>query len=229
MPSITNTQRMKPIAIGEGTRHLILCEGSDDEQFIYCYLHSSAFINYDVKDVQLMQTSGKDNLRPRMKSLRNQENFSQLRSLLVIRDTDNSIRSAQDSVKGAFQAINLPVPEAEHKWNSSGPVKTGFVLLPSCGNKSQTGALEDLCWKTLTTKHGPSIREEVSRFIESLEQSGKRTYSHRNKALIHTYFSATDDLIAASIGRAAEAGAFDWLSPELNSLHSFLISMVNGQ
>lgn len=44
---------------------------------------------------------------------------------------------------------------------------------------------------------------------------------------IHTYFSATEGLISFNIGRAARAGAFDWLSPELDALHSFLISMVS--
>lgn len=228
MPTVTNAKNIKPTSIQEGKKHLILCEGNDDEQFFNCYLKSAAFSGHDVSAVQVVQFCGKDNLRNFLRSLANAESFSQLESLLIVRDADTNIISARDSVKGAFEAINLHAPTAEYEWNCDGSIKTGFLLMPSCNDKSQTGALEDLCWKILSDKFGVSTCTDVERFIDSLEQSGKRTYTHKNKAFVHTYFSSTDELIAASIGRAAQAGAFDWASPELDTLHDFIVGMLTN-
>ena len=54
-------------------------------------------------------------------------------------------------------------------------IKTGFLLMPSCSEESQTGALEDLCWKIMTDKHGVPIHKEVVDFIESLKRKRKIT------------------------------------------------------
>lgn len=226
MPFFTNESQKNPTVIQDGKDHLILCEGSDDELFLNCYLGSAEFSSSVVNSIQVSQFCGKDNLRNMLKVFANAEGFLQLKSLLIIRDADDNIISARDSVKGAFESINLPAPSAEYEWNCTAKIKTGFLLMPSCSDNSQTGALEDLCWKILTEKHGAFIHEEVEQFLASLEHNKKRVYSHKNKALIHTYFSATDDLIAASIGRAARAGAFNWKSPELHALHEFIIKML---
>lgn len=227
MPISANTEATMPYIIPEGKRHLILCEGIEDEWFLKCYLDSYAFSDYDMSEIEVKQFRGINNIRNEMRVLPNVPGFSELRSILVVRDADDDIESAQDSVKDAFRLINLPIPQSEHEWFFKNTIKTGFLLMPSCSDKSQPGALEDLCWKIMTNKHGESIHKEVVGFIESLRQSGKRIYTHLNKAYIHTYFSATEGLISFNIGRAARAGAFDWSSPELDPLHSFLVSMVN--
>ena len=208
------------------TKHLILCEGKDDEVFLNTFLKSDIFTQYDVEQVQVMQVHGKANYCNTVKVLVNADGFSHIQSLLIIRDADANLQSAADSVKGVFSSVSLPVPPTEYQWRSDGSIKTAFLLMPSCDSGSQSGMLEDLCWEILTEKHGPLIRGEVEGFIDSLENSGKRTYSHKSKALIHTYFSATDALIASSIGRASESGTFDWTSPKLTPLRDFIISML---
>jgi len=223
----TNDQNGR-VSIHEGTKHLILCEGKDDEQFISCFLNSDVFSDTDVTDIQVEQVRGVNNLRSTVLVLKNADGFSQLRSLLIVRDADENIGGARDSVKGIFKKADLPIPSSEHQWNDNGTLKTGFLLMPSCSSKSQIGALDDLCWDIISDKHGPLIRNDVVGFIDSLEYSGKRTFIHKSKALLHTYFSATEGLIASSIGRASESGAFDWHSEKLNSLRDFLKSMVNN-
>ena len=223
MPDLTS---LKPFSIDPLTKHLILCEGKDDETFLASYLRSDSFSQQNIDSIQVTQVHGVDNFRNTVRVLVNTDGFSRLRSILIIRDADNDIRSAQDNVKGVFANANLPVPQAECQWRDDGSIKTGFLLMPSCSERSQNGALDDLCWEIISNKYGVSIRNEVKDFIESLESSTKRTFTHKAKALIHTYFSATDRLIAASIGRAAEAGAFDWTSDKLQSLRDFLVSMV---
>ena len=227
MPAKTNERNENPFVISGGTKHVILCEGKDDEDFLNFYINSDGFSQYDTSTIQVTQLGGKVSLRKKMAALSKVPGFDQIQSLLVIRDADNDVEGARKSVKGAFQAIDFPIPQSEHKWEYRDSIKTGFLLMPSCSEESQTGALEDLCWSIMTNKHGESICKEVVDFIESLKQSGKRTYTHLNKAYIHTYFSATEGLISFNIGRAARAGAFDWSSPELDPLHSFLVSMVN--
>ena len=226
MPSVANDSGNKRITILPGKKHLILCEGKDDESFISCFAGSGFLSRTDFDAIQVSQYYGKDNLRNTMRVLINADGFLQIRSLLVFRDADDNIKSAQDSVKGAFGLVGLPVPQTECQWQDNGTIKTGFLLMPSCSAQPQEGALEDLCWDILAEKHGPLIKEEVEGFIHSLEADAKRSYVHRNKAVLHTYFSATEGLISASVGRAAEAGAFDWTSEKLQPLRDFLISMV---
>jgi len=227
MPTNSNDKNRR-ISILPGKEHLILCEGKDDEKFISCFLNSDVFSAVDVNIIQVQQVYGVDNLRLTVSVLTKSDGFSQLRSLLIIRDADNDIYSARQSVKGVFEKANLPIPPNEYQWNDNGKLKTGFLLMPLCSNESQTGALDDLCWNILSGKHGSLIRDDVACFIDSLEQAGKRSFIHKSKALLHTYFSATEGLIASSIGRASDAGAFDWHSEKLNSLKDFLISMVQS-
>lgn len=228
MPIISKDKMQERQTIDDAAKHLILCEGKDDQGFLEQFMCSSAFSEHEMDDVQVLRYKGKDNLRNEMKAFCVAPGFSHICSLLVIRDADNNIESARDSVKDAFRERLLPVPDAEYIWASNERIKTGFLLMPSCSSHSQNGALEDLCWKIMTEKQGKSIHEEVETFLQTLEESEIRKYSHKNKALLHTYFSATDKLIAASIGRAAEMGAFDWSSPELKPLHDFLVEMVSN-
>lgn len=225
MPTITHNENGR-VSVDKNAKHLLLCEGKDDVKFMSCFLNSDVFTDYYVNDIQIEQVNGVNNFRSTVLVLTKSDGFSQLRSLLIIRDADNDICGARQSVKGVFEKANLPIPPNEYQWNDNGKLKTGFLLMPLCSNESQTGALDDLCWNILSGKHGSLIRDDVACFIDSLEQAGKRSFIHKSKALLHTYFSATEGLIASSIGRASDAGAFDWHSEKLNSLRDFLISMV---
>ena len=211
MPNIARHSDNERFSINPGTEHLILCEGRDDESFLLHYINSSVFSEYDRS----------------VRTLPSQDGFSRLRSLLIIIDADKNPSSARDKVKGALQRAGLPFPGAEHQWSKKGALKTGYLLFPSCDEQSQAGALEDLCWELLNEKYGPLIRGEVDGFISSLEADGKRTIKHRMKSLLHTYFSATEELIASGIGRASEAGVFDWTSLNLDALRAFLVDMMN--
>lgn len=216
----------KALTIQSGKKHLILCEGKDDECFLSVYLKSGIFPESVLDTIQVTQANGVNNLRKMVMLLVNTDGFSQLKSLLVIRDADDNIQSAKDSVKGAFSSAGLPIPKSEYKWAENGTIKTAFLLMPACSSQSQNGSLDDLCWELLSEKHGPLIQSEVHEFITSLEAAQKRTYSHKIKALVHTYFSSTEGLIASSLGRAAESGAFDWTSEKLIPLQDFLKTMV---
>lgn len=216
----------RKLTILPGTKHLILCEGKDDKAFLMSFLKSGFLNQFDLNFIQVTKADGVDNIRKMVLVLVNTDGFQQIDSLLVIRDADNDIRSAQDSVKGAFAAAGLPVPQTEYQWERGDTIKTAFLLMPTCSNTSQKGALDDLCWDILSEKFEDSIKEEVNGFISSLEADKKRTYVHKSKALVHTYFSATEKLIASGIGRAADAGAFDWTSEILDPLRYFLKSMI---
>ncbi len=226
MQNNTDIPGSAPSSIYPGTKHLILCEGKDDEGFLSSFLKSDVFSGTELSAVQVMQVQGVNNLRKTVMVLINADGFSDLSSLLIIRDADDNIRGAQDSVKSIFSAAGLPIPQNEYIWAREDSIKTAFLLMPSCSNQSQAGSLDDLCWKILSNKYGPVIQDEVNTFISSLETDQKRTFVHRKKALVHTYFSSTEQLIASGIGRAAESGAFDWTSPELVPLRDFIMSMI---
>lgn len=225
MQTNMNSEATNPWVIQLGTEHLVLCEGKDDSFFLSSFL-KFCFKKEDLQTIQVTQTAGVNNIRKMVSICVNSEGFSHLRSLLVIRDADNDIQSARDSVNGAFSNAGLPVPQFEYLWANNGLIKTAFLLMPTCSNESTTGTLDDLCWNILSDKHGPLIQSEIHDFISSLKADQKRSYSHETKAHLHTYFSTTEGLISSGIGRAAEAGAFDWTSERLTPLHRFLISMI---
>ena len=64
--------------------------------------------------------------------------------------------------------------------------------------------------------------DEINLFICKLKDKELRSFPRKFKTRLHTYFSITDNYVSLKIGEAAKAGAFNWESPKLSPLKSFL-------
>ena len=107
-------------------------------------------------------------------------------------------------------------------------MKIAYLLFPSLTDDPTNGTLEDLCASILSESSSNNILKKVDDFFITLENHQLRTFPHKFKSRIHTYFSITDKYVSLKIGEAADAGAFDWESDEFNYIKS-LLREVTGE
>ncbi|MBR6422326.1 hypothetical protein IKS86_06410 [bacterium] len=214
-------------SIVKGMQHLILCEGKDAQLFMIYYLNSKALAdNKQYSEVvQVEDFGGNEQLSSALKLWSKDPNFQNLKSLVVLRDSETDAQGAVDSIKTAFKKAELPVPSCPHQFETDGTLKTGFLLFPECSSDLKNGTLEDLCLSVLE-ESGVTGISEIDSFLSDLEKREIRIFPRRFKTRLHTYFSITDDFVSLKIGEAAKAGAFDWNSPKLDQIKSFLEEMI---
>ena len=209
-------------------KHLILCEGKDDLGFLRCWLNSPELADRKEfsTDFQVLIFNGTGNLPLFLDALKARSGYNMVESILVIRDADENADSAKAQVISAFHQAKMPIPKTPHEWQTDGHIKTGFLLFPSCDRDTENGALEDLCLQILNDEKANQVIAYSDGLINSLEKTELRTFPHKNKARLHTYFSVTDDFISLKVGEAAKAGAFDWSHSKLLPLRSFLEELL---
>lgn len=91
----------------------------------------------------------------------------------------------------------MSTPKSAGMWQESGGINVGFLLFPQLDSDPIEGTLEDLCLKII-----------------------------KFKTKLHSFFSLTDRFVGLKIGEAADAGAFDWDSPELEGLRKMITSVL---
>lgn len=204
--------------------HLILCEGKDEYKFLISYLNSDALkdIPFCSEMIQVIDFGGNEDLPTFLKALLVSPSAKLIRSILVVRDAELNAKKAECDVKKALRDNKLPVPEKSGDW-TDGSLKTSYLLFPSFDGSH--GTLEDLALDILDKSQAGNVPDEINSFLFSLEEKGHRTFSHRHKAKLHTYFSVTDRYVTMKLGEAASAGAFNWSHPRLEPLRNCLRKM----
>lgn len=206
---------------------LILCEGKDIENFMICYLESSA-LSDDPRfsnDIQTFNFGGVESLKVFMGNITRMDGFDTVHRILILRDAETNVDQAIKMVQSAFRANGLTVPDRPHEWEKGADAlvpMTAFTLLPACNSEPVPGALEDLCWEILKDKHAGNMRKDVLGFIDNIKNSYGTISTHEHKSRLHTYFSVNEKYISLKIGEAANAGAFAWDSEKLDALRSLI-------
>lgn len=215
MPRKTNTKILK--------KHLIICEGRDEQEFLIQYLNSAALSDIPAfsNDIQVIDFGGNSELAQKLAVLKNMENFENALSLLIIRDAETNAKAACHEIQNALGKNNFPIPQKPHCWEGQIP-KVGFVLFPTCDDIAKNGTLEDLCLSILSDPMATDTLEEINLFLHQLEDHQHRYFSRIFKVKLHTYFSVHNNYVSLKIGEAAAAGAFDWNNPVLEPLKNFL-------
>ena len=171
--------------------------------------------------IQVANFGGNQEFRKSLALLRNTDGFSDLRSLLVVRDAETDAQAALSQIQSALEKYSFAVPKTQGKWTEGSP-RTYFLLFPYLGRKLEAGTLEDLCLSILAEDGAGNVMGRIDSFLDTLRQDGLRTFSHLHKTRLHTYFSATNDFVTRNIGLAAKAGAFNWSHPDLAPLKDCL-------
>lgn len=216
--------------------HIILCEGRDEERFLISWLNSQDIIShYSVfsSDIQVVNFGGNDELQQKLQLLTHLSGFDEIvKSILIVRDAEQNVGTAIAQIQNALKSNHFNVPQSPGKWEDanldSSDVKIAYLLFPSLTDDPTNGTLEDLCASILSESSSNNILKKVDDFFITLENHQLRTFPHKFKSRIHTYFSITDKYVSLKIGEAADAGAFDWESDEFNYIKS-LLREVTGE
>ena len=155
------------------------------------------------------------------------DGYSDVVSLLVIRDAELDAQKAARQIQSALRTNGLEVPAAQGQWTKGLP-KTCFLLFPALGTENRPGTLEDLCLTILDDTAAETPLEEIDVFVKRLEQNREQPFSHLHKTRLHTYFSVNNKFVSMKVGEAADAGAFNWSHPNLEPLKNCLSQMEDG-
>ncbi len=118
---------------------LVLVEGMDEKRFF------STIINHlKIKDIQIMVIGGKEKLESVLPAFILRSNFSQITSLAIIVDADNSAESAFDSVAILLKNCRQPVPENRNEYVKGDEKKVGVYILPEPNEQRPIAVQSDL-------------------------------------------------------------------------------------
>ena len=209
--------------------NLIICEGLDAKFYMVWFLRMLIKNDIRYEEFQAMDAGGNNDLPKFIKTLPDWPNFNSVKSITVVRDSENDPKGASQSVQSIFKNNGFAVPDGPCKvaCPSAGQhnVKTGYALFPNFDSDIINGALEDLCLKTLASPN----REKILGIADTAVDSYKNQVSnlkrpHKNR--LHTYLSLNDDFVGLKLGESATANAFDFLDEQLQPLKDLLHTML---
>lgn len=213
-------------------RFLLICEGTDDAEFLrwFCDKTSSPESDHPLsEDVQLYKLDGKDKLPPFLKLLHNRQQRGHdgrpvhLDSVLIILDGDEHPDRAKQAIMTALKNAGHVVSGEAGEWAKGDP-NTAYLVFPSCGKEDLRGAIENLCFQLIDEQTGhKSLLTQARAFIDHAEKLGGETLKHKDKNILHAYFSSTNKFVGKRIGLAATSGAFDIKSEILRPLAELII------
>ncbi|MEM1169908.1 MAG: DUF3226 domain-containing protein [Cyanobacteria bacterium P01_H01_bin.35] len=198
---IQNQKVKKPKSIEKPK--LIIGEGRDEESFF------SALIKHlEIDEIQFLDYEGKTNTNKFLKGLHLIPGFSNLRSLLITRDADQSFHTASQSIDDSIR---------RHKLNEKKNLTIKTYIFPD--NKSP-GMLEDLYLRTVDSSDMVCIEN----FFQCIKENTNREPTPFSKAKIHAWLS-TQTIPNKRLGEAAKAGYFDWNNQIFEELINFIKSL----
>ncbi len=187
---------------------LIAVEGKDEVNFFNCLLKYMGFDNYAVREV-----GGTRQFNDQFPALVRSSDFSDVDTIIVIRDADNSAENAFKSIKNVLIGENLEPPKEMNGFSNSIP-KIGVFIMPG---DSEKGMLEDLCLSTVKDHPVMEFIDIFVNFVLTLEEPPRNIA--KSKAQV---FLAAMPNIVCRVGLGAEKGYWNFNSEALLPLKSFL-------
>lgn len=190
---------------------LLIGEGSEEVLFF------NAFLNHlQITDVHVENYGGKQGLGNYLKTLSLRPGYSEVVSLGITRDADESANNAFDSVCGFLKNGKLPVP-SHPKEIKGESLQVSVLILPDYQN---SGMLEDVCLEAVKTDLAMQCVDDYFKCISSTvgrEPKNKDIAKARLRVWLASQIAPDKRL-----GEAAQAGYFIWDSPAFDGLKLFL-------
>ena len=191
---------------------LLIVEGKDDEIFF------NVFINHlNIQDIQVAGIGGKDKIKPNLKALSKDSNFSQIISLGIIRDADKSAGNAFKSVRDSLIAAGLPSPRRALS-TIKGPPKVTVMILPV---RKRRGELEDLCLDAVSDDPAMSC---VDQYFDCIDRQLLDKPRKLSKAKVRVFLSSRKDP-TLPLGISAEKGYWPFDNKAFAAVQEFLQSL----
>lgn len=188
---------------------LLLVEGTHEEKFFQGLLRED-----NIYDVQVMPIIGKSQFREKIEILTKLDNFSDVQSIGLVRDADESFTNAFNSLTDALANANLAVPNAPMTFTGSIP-RVGIFITPDNLN---SGDLENLCVASLADDPFLSCAND---YLDCIRKVQNIEHPHRSKALVQVYL-AKEPNGDIHMGIASEKNIWNWGSPAFLPARNFL-------
>jgi len=115
---------------------LLIVEGSSDKNFF-----ESLCKFMTINDIEIIEVGGVSRFRDQVSAILRMDGFENVKTLGIIRDADNNVNQAFNSIQDVLRNNNLPVPTKMMEFTNTIPTVIVFIM-PDCSN---SGELEDIC------------------------------------------------------------------------------------
>ena len=231
---MSENKTIKPKTINPETKHLILCEGRDEQQFFIGFLDyfkNKSDSDYDkYNEIQIEDIGGNSDFFDQLGVWKMVSGFENLKTVGIIRDAEKNSAGALQSIQRCFLRNGMPQPTDcfEFAKSKNGGASTVFGILPGTknGNEWDNGTLEDLCLKILNDSQSSKKINFISEYLKQSQENFQNKIRHMHKAKLHTYFSSNEPLIGLKIGEATKKNAFNLESDVLVNFKKMFDNMV---
>lgn len=203
------------------SKKVLAVEGKDEKNFFNALLKHMNITGIDIREV-----GGKTQFPDKLPALVKASGFfladgsSFVTHLAVIRDKDEG--NAFKSIVNIVKKTGL-IPPTKHSEFSNGKPKVGIFIMP--GEAIDGTALEDLCLKTVENHKAMACVNKYASCILALELVPKNIPKAKVQVFKAQAFLAAQPVIVDSVGLGAQKKYWDFESPALNELKSFLAKL----
>lgn len=199
-------------------RGVLAVEGKDEINFFDRLLH-----HMGISDFQIEEVGGKDRFPQKFPDLLKMPGFYEpngspyVKNLAVIRDKDRD--NAFESIANIVRKAGLS-PPGEHGAFSDGRPRVGIFIMP--GETIDGTMLEDLCLKTVQDHEAMPCVEQFASCVGALPSVPRNMAKAKAQVFKAQVFLAAQTDTVEAVGLAAQKGYWDFDSPALAELKSFL-------
>lgn len=169
---------------------LLLVEGKDDQNLFEALAHHLA-----LHELQVLDFAGKTNLARNLRLLRASPGWSNVESLGIVRDADDSAPRAFESVSGALRSVGLAVPSAPMQ-RADGTPCVVVMIVP---DNRRAGMLEDVCLESVKEDPAMPCVEELFACLAARNVPAPQAFS---KAKVSAFLASRPDTVTR-LGEAA--------------------------
>ena len=197
----------------------VLVEGRTCELFVKALVRTMSLADrLEVRDF-----GPKEGLKTFLAAFTGLREFRLLKPALgIVRDAeDGPAPNAFDSVRDALRGVGLVPPV---RMGTVGPdvPRVGVYILPDC---SSPGMLESLCYDSIGHE---AVKVCVEAYFACVHKTGGPLPKNMAKAKVFAYL-ATKDISDPLVGRAAQAGIWDWNAQPFARLKTFLRDVAGSE
>ena len=198
-------------------KKMLAVEGADDVAFFVRLLKKM-----NIHGVYVAGLGGKDNFNKDLSDLHKRHGFSDITHFAVIRDkeTDEAFESVVNIFQRKMGFRNIP---AKNGLFASGVPRIGIFIMP--GNTIEGTMLEDLCLKSVEGHPAMKCVNEFATCISALKTTPKNISKAKAQVFKAQTFLATQPETVGTVGLGAQKSYWDFDSPCLDELKSFLDNM----
>lgn len=185
---------------------VILVEGEDE---LYFFIWALQVLDVCKDEIQVLTFGGVNNLTNFLKILKNDDNYSKITDILILRDAESNLQDAIRSVQSSLNEIGFRHSGRIFRLEDLNNKRVGIGFFTKQSDiERNSGTLEDLL--ICMTANSDALTAAQRSFEAFVANGGTSTHPH--KTLLHLYLTLDSSTVGLKIGEATKAGAWDFQS-----------------